>query len=104
MFTAIYSPTCFPSSVQSLLTTPESNLMASVMSVKTCSKEWAVFLFSRILTAFRGFTPLLITVTNLGLMKSLLSFTSLFVDVKDVKDRVDPVLMFTHQFGLTFLV
>lgn len=51
--------------------------MASVMSASTCSKEWAVFLFSRILTALRGFTPLRITVTSLGLMKSLFSLPSL---------------------------
>lgn len=51
--------------------------MASVMSARTCSKEWAVFLLSRILTALRGFTPLRITVTSLGLMKSLFSRPSL---------------------------
>lgn len=68
--------TCFPSSVYSLFTAPESSLMASVMSASTCSKEWAVFLFSRILTALRGFTPLRITVTSLGLIKSLFSLPS----------------------------
>lgn len=69
-------PTCFPSSVYSFFTAPESSLMASVMSASTCSNEWAVFLFSSTLTALRGFTPLRITVTSLGLIKSLLSFPS----------------------------
>lgn len=100
--------TCLPSRVYRRFTTPESSLMASVISVRTCSKEWAVFLFSRIRTAFRGFTPLLMMVTSLGRMKSLFSRTSeglpLAVASDDTARDVEVVLTFTDQLGFTFLV
>lgn len=100
--------TCFPSSVYKRLTTPESSLMASVISVRTCSNECAVFLLSRIRTAFRGFTPLLMIVTSLGLMKSLFSFVSgvppLAVARDGTEREVEVVLTFTDQFGFTFFV
>lgn len=97
--------TCFPSKVYNLLTAPESNLMASVMSVSTWSKECAVFLLSSILTALRGLTPLRMTVTSLGLMKSLASRRcSPFGEVRDERERDELVLLTTAQLGLVFLV
>jgi len=72
--TSVKSPTCFPSKVYSFLTTPVSSFIASVISVRTCSNEWAVFLFKSTRTAFRGFTPLRMMVTSLGRTKSLFSF------------------------------
>lgn len=99
------TPTIFPSTVYSLLTTPESNLMASVMSVRTWSNECAVFLLSRTRTALRGFTPLRMIVTSLGLMKSLLSLPSGHTDLavpREEGSRV--VLALTDQLGFTFFV
>ncbi|TNN89559.1 hypothetical protein EYF80_000162 [Liparis tanakae] len=90
--------------VYSLLTAPESNLMASVMSVSTCPKECAVFLLSSMRTALRGLTPLRMTVTSLGLMKSLVSCcSSLFSRTREERERDVPVLEPTDQLGLTFL-
>lgn len=103
-----WTPTIFPSTVYSLLTTPESNLIASVMSVRTWSNECAVFLLSRIRTALRGFTPLRMIVTSLGLMKSLLSLPSGQTDLalpREMGSRMDTaVLALTDQLGFTFFV
>ncbi|KAL0598220.1 hypothetical protein AAY473_033581 [Plecturocebus cupreus] len=61
----------------------------------------------RILTAFRGFTPLLMMVTSLGRMKSLFSRTSeglpLAVASEDTAREAEVVLTFTDQLGFTFL-
>lgn len=102
------TPTILPSRVYSLLTTPESSLMASVMSVMTCSNECAVFLLSKIRTALRGFTPLRTMVTNLGLMKSLLSLVSgdpAFPLPREEGSRTDMVVLAPNdQLGFTFFV
>lgn len=100
------NPTCFPSRVQSFLTTPVSSLMASVISVRTCSKEWAVFLFRSTRTAFRGFTPLRMMVTSLGRTKSLFSLAwALLLLARDWGAfMLADVFTLTDQLGLTFLV
>lgn len=100
--------TILPSTVYILLTAPESSLIASVISVMTCSKECAVFLLSKTRTALRGLTPLRTIVTSLGFIKSLLSQVSRHTALalpRDDGSRTDAeVLAPTDQFGFTFFV
>lgn len=104
----VLRPTILPSTVYILLTTPESSLMASVMSVMTCSKECAVFLLSKTRTALRGFTPLRTIVTSLGFIKSLLSLISrdpaLEVPREEGSRTDAEVFAPTDQLGFTFFV
>lgn len=78
------------------------------MSVMTCSNECAVFLFSKMRTALRGFTPLRTMVTNLGLMKSLLSLVSgdpaLALPREEGSWTDMAVLAPNDQLGFTFFV